>query len=73
MATLRFVVEAGIGARGGIKKKVKTYCFMNSLECKVSEDKGWISSELRFEIIGEPQKIIAANHMYEELVATYNS
>ena len=52
---LRTTASAGLMIRGQFRRAVKEYCFINSLELDLQEDKGFFESVFMIKVTGESE------------------
>jgi hypothetical protein len=71
MAELRFTVEGPRWA--GVGTEIKNYCFRRNLVCTIEEDKGWLFSNYRVLIEGEPDKLFMAKRDIYEAITKWNA
>lgn len=52
MSSLRFTLEAGALVRSAAVRELRAYCWRAGIECRIEEDRGWLSSGFRVELTG---------------------
>lgn len=59
-AKFSFVFSAGALSRNSARFQIESYCARRDLECKVIENKGFLSSEFQVIIRGNDESVIQA-------------